>query len=139
MSIWDERVDTDLDEDRPRRPLVRSRSDRVICGVCGGIARAAGIDPLVVRLAAVALALIASGVAIPAYFVLAIVMRRSPGEWAETSRRAGQVSRHTLGWMLVVGGAFLLLHWLQPWIDTRLVVGLVMVVVGINVILRHRR
>ncbi|MGH9279246.1 MAG: ATP-binding protein, partial [Acidimicrobiales bacterium] len=37
--------------------LTRSRHDRVLAGVCGGIAHATGIDPLVVRLIAVALVL----------------------------------------------------------------------------------
>ena len=38
----------------PRR-LTRSRSDRVLGGVCGGVARATGLDPLVVRVAVLAL------------------------------------------------------------------------------------
>jgi phage shock protein PspC (stress-responsive transcriptional regulator) len=38
----------------PRR-LYRSRSDRVIWGVCGGLARYFNIDPVIVRVAAVAL------------------------------------------------------------------------------------
>lgn len=35
--------------------LVRSRDDRMIAGVCGGLAQYLGIDPMIVRLAAVAL------------------------------------------------------------------------------------
>jgi phage shock protein PspC (stress-responsive transcriptional regulator) len=38
----------------PRR-LYRSRSDRVISGVCGGLARYLNVDPVIVRVAAVAL------------------------------------------------------------------------------------
>ncbi len=45
--------------------LVRSRDDRVVAGVCAGIARWLGVDPVVVRLAAVLLALAnATGIAI---------------------------------------------------------------------------
>ncbi|HZD70817.1 MAG TPA: PspC domain-containing protein [Actinomycetes bacterium] len=40
--------------DRPRR-LYRSRSDRLIAGVCGGIAEYFGWDPTLVRLVFVAL------------------------------------------------------------------------------------
>jgi phage shock protein PspC (stress-responsive transcriptional regulator) len=40
--------------DRPRR-LFRSRDDRWIAGVCGGLARYFNIDPVIVRVAAVAL------------------------------------------------------------------------------------
>ena len=39
-----------------RRHLTRSRLDRRIGGVCGGIAEYAGVDPTVVRVAAVVLA-----------------------------------------------------------------------------------
>src|SRR5687767_10470610 len=46
-------------EDSPRRPLVRSRSDRVIGGVCAGVARYLGVDVLIVRVATVALVLLA--------------------------------------------------------------------------------
>lgn len=38
----------------PPRRLVRSRDDRMIAGVCGGIAEYLGVDPTVVRLLAVA-------------------------------------------------------------------------------------
>jgi phage shock protein PspC (stress-responsive transcriptional regulator) len=46
-------------EPRPPRPkrLTRSRTDRMIAGVCGGFAEYAGIDVNVVRLALVALSL----------------------------------------------------------------------------------
>ena len=33
----------------PRQPLRRSRSDRMIAGVVGGLARYAGIDPTLAR------------------------------------------------------------------------------------------
>lgn len=43
----------------PRKPkrLTRSRTDRMIAGVCGGFAEYAGVDVNVVRLALVALSL----------------------------------------------------------------------------------
>jgi phage shock protein C len=49
----------------PRR-LYRSREDRMIAGVCGGIAGHLGIDPLIVRVGAIALAL-AGGAGVPVY------------------------------------------------------------------------
>jgi phage shock protein PspC (stress-responsive transcriptional regulator) len=56
----------------PRR-LLRSRDDRVLGGVCSGIARYFDIDPLIVRIAAVALAFVGgAGVIayIAAYFLV---------------------------------------------------------------------
>jgi phage shock protein PspC (stress-responsive transcriptional regulator) len=57
--------------------LYRSRSDRKIAGVCGGIAEHFGWDPTLVRLGWVLLTLMGgSGVLI--YLVLWLVMPESP-------------------------------------------------------------
>ncbi len=53
--------------------LYRSRSDRIIWGVCGGLAEYFGIDPTIVRIIAVLLAF-ANGAGILAYVILAIVV-----------------------------------------------------------------
>jgi phage shock protein PspC (stress-responsive transcriptional regulator) len=45
---------------KPKR-LTRSRTDRMIAGVCGGFAEYAGVDVNLIRLAMVALALIGPG------------------------------------------------------------------------------
>jgi phage shock protein PspC (stress-responsive transcriptional regulator) len=48
--------------------LVRRRDERVLAGVCAGVARWIGVDPIFVRIAAVLLTF-ANGVAIPIYIV----------------------------------------------------------------------
>ncbi len=53
--------------------LVRSKSDRMIAGVCGGLARYFNIDPVIVRLVFV-LAVLFGGVSPLIYVVLWIVM-----------------------------------------------------------------
>ena len=53
--------------------LMRSESDRVIAGVCGGIAAYLGVDPVLVRLAFVLL-IPAGGVGVPLYLILMIIM-----------------------------------------------------------------
>ncbi len=53
--------------------LYRSRSDRMIWGVCGGLAKYFDIDPTIVRIIAVLL-VFASGAGILAYIILAIVV-----------------------------------------------------------------
>lgn len=53
--------------------LMRSESDRMLAGVCGGIAAYLGVDPVLVRLGFVVL-LLASGVGLPIYLVLWLVM-----------------------------------------------------------------
>ena len=53
--------------------LMRSETDRMIAGVCGGLAAYLGVDPVLVRLAFVIL-LLASGVGLGIYVILWIVM-----------------------------------------------------------------
>jgi phage shock protein C len=61
----------------PPRKLYRSRSDRMIGGVCGGIAHHFNIDPTLVRLLAVG-AIFLAGSAILAYLVAWIVIPEEP-------------------------------------------------------------
>lgn len=60
----------------PKR-LYRSRTEKMICGVCGGVADYINIDPTVVRLLWVVLALTA-GFGILAYIIAAVVMPMQP-------------------------------------------------------------
>jgi phage shock protein C len=53
--------------------LVRSETDRIIAGVCGGLGQYFGIDAVLVRLAFVLL-VFAGGVGVPLYFILMIIM-----------------------------------------------------------------
>lgn len=56
--------------------LTKSRTDRVIDGVCGGLAEYFGVDSVIVRLAFVVLALI-NGAGILLYIILMIIMPRA--------------------------------------------------------------
>lgn len=56
--------------------LTRSETDRMIAGVCGGLAAYLGVDPVLVRLAFVIL-LLASGIGLGIYVILWIVMPTS--------------------------------------------------------------
>jgi phage shock protein PspC (stress-responsive transcriptional regulator) len=60
-------------------PLRRSRTDKMIAGVCGGIAKAAGWDPTAVRIGYVLLSILSVGFpGILVYVVLWAVMPREP-------------------------------------------------------------
>ncbi|WFR55256.1 PspC domain-containing protein [Anaerocolumna sp. AGMB13025] len=56
-----------------QKKLLRSNSNKMIAGVCGGIAEYINLDPTVVRLLWVILCL-AGGTGIVAYIVAAIIM-----------------------------------------------------------------
>lgn len=53
--------------------LYRSKKDRMICGACGGIANYFNIDPTLVRLAFVLIAM-GAGSGILAYIIAAIII-----------------------------------------------------------------
>ena len=59
-----------------QKRLYRSRENRMICGVCGGIADYFNVDPTLIRLGLVLLACTGSG--IRAYFIAAIIIPDQP-------------------------------------------------------------
>src|SRR3954452_4240943 len=63
----------------PRRPLLRSRSDRMLWGVAGGLAAHLGFDAILVRIAFV-LTTFFGGAGILAYLVLAVALPEDDGE-----------------------------------------------------------
>ncbi len=75
----------------PPRRLVRSRSDRVISGVCGGIAAYLGIDALYVRIAAVASVFLAGLGGFLYLGALLLVPEEDGAALADTSTRRGRV------------------------------------------------
>jgi phage shock protein C len=67
------------------RKLTRSETDKRLAGVCGGLAEYFGIDPVLVRIVFVILAVMGPGVLL--YIVLWIVMPRGrPGTGPTTPR-----------------------------------------------------
>lgn len=68
----------DSTEPREPRRLTRSREARLITGVCGGLGRFTGIDPLVYR-AAFAILVLAAGIGLPLYIGAALLMGEPNG------------------------------------------------------------
>lgn len=60
--------------------LYRSRRDKMVAGVAGGLAAYFSIDPLLVRLVFVLVGLASFGTAALAYIILAILMPEEPAE-----------------------------------------------------------
>jgi phage shock protein C len=59
---------------QPQKRLVRSRDDRMLAGVCGGIADHLGVDATIVRLVAVLLGIFSAGTALIGYLIAAIII-----------------------------------------------------------------
>lgn len=60
------------------KKLLRSKSNRMVCGVCAGVAEYFSIDPTVVRLLAVLAGVASAGTAMIVYLVAAVLI---PEEW----------------------------------------------------------
>src|SRR5918994_192547 len=72
--------------DEPRKRLLRSRDDRVLAGVAGGIANYLDVDPTLVRVGFVVAALF-GGLVIAAYLILAVVTPNDDGSGAPAQDR----------------------------------------------------
>lgn len=59
---------------QPPKRLVRSREDRWLAGVCGGVGEYAGIDPNLMRLLAVVGGVLSAGTLLIAYLLAWVVM-----------------------------------------------------------------
>jgi len=87
------------------RRLYKSRTDRMLDGICGGIAEYFGLDTTLVRIAWVLLALL-GGTGILLYFVAMIIMPTNPDTAAVPAPANGSHQRNSKFWgiLLVVVG-----------------------------------
>ena len=67
---------------REKTPLKRSKDDRILLGVCAGIAHWLNIDPLVVRILWVLLSIASLGTGVILYIVMAIIMPEDDSDGA---------------------------------------------------------
>jgi phage shock protein C len=118
-----------------QRQVRRSRDQRVLAGVCGGIGHYLGVDPVLLRIAFIILAL-ANGLGVVAYVVAWVAIPeeepgRPVGPPSEARRETGRL---VLGGALVVLGLVLLLDRLAPNLD-ELFWPVAVVAVGVAVML----
>lgn len=122
------------------RSLRRSRDDRVIAGVAGGLGRYLGVDPVVVRVAFVVLALF-GGSGVLAYLVGWLVIPEEPtGGVPPTPSVASATNTGSvvIGILLVALGGLLLFDQFVP--GFRSLLGpLLLIALGIVVLWRVRR
>jgi signal transduction histidine kinase len=114
-------------------------SDRVIAGVCSGVAEALRVDPLIVRVGFVVLAF-AGGAGVPLYFVLWWLMPGADGERHMHVNRIGHLDlrhgdlRQPLAIGLIVAGMVLLLRNVGPWFNDAAVWPLTLAGFGVAVL-----
>ena len=146
------------------KKLYRSRKNRVIGGVCGGIAEYFNVDPVIIRVLFVALA-IADGIGILIYIVLMIVLpdenkivasslkeniegvaneikegvERTAADMKES--RWIDNKRNIIGLLIIVVGGILLLNQFMVirWLRWDYVWPVVIIAIGFFIIVRHKR
>jgi phage shock protein C len=125
--------------DEPRL-LRRSKQDRVIGGVCGGLGRFFGSDPVLFRIAFLAL-LIPGGLGFLLYIIAWIVIpefKTAHDEQTDAVHRpvGSRMAGGIIGGALILIGAMILLDQLIDWFDPRIMGGLALVVLGAIIIIR---
>jgi len=147
-----------------KEKLVKSKTDHVIWGVCGGIAEYFKVDPVIVRLAFVVLILL-DGIGILLYIILAIIMPEAEQadipqkdiiekniegmteqvkgviEKMEDEAHAQKKSENStwLGVILILLGAYFLLNsfHLLSWVRSDLFWALLLILIGIALLVKR--
>ena len=149
--------------EQTNRPF-RSRTDRIIFGVCGGLAKHYNLDATLIRILFILLAL-SNGIGIVLYLILALILPVEPGaetaadreekikEFAEgvgqkTKALADEMkgdqawrgrSRNLFGGLVVLVGVIMLLERVAPavfhWLNWGLIWPLLIIFLGLYLIL----
>jgi phage shock protein C len=130
----------------PVKRLYKSSTDKMLGGVCGGIAEYFQVDSTLVRLAFIFL-LFLGGIGFLLYLVGLVIMPRNPGDVAATGPTAAAKTDGTKVWgiiLIAVGGLIFLSNvgfpfwqdwWHVPW---RLALPLVLLGVGLWVLMNRK-
>ncbi len=149
----------------PSNKLYRSRHDRIIAGVCGGLAKHFDLDPVIVRVLFVLLFL-AKGASLLVYIVLMIVIPEEPGPEVEIHRNekakefvreVGEKIRSVVGGdaagsqkpfdtrtmfalIIIFVGLLLLVQQFTPfvWLQWRFIWPALIIVMGVLLIFNHK-
>lgn len=129
---------TESSAETPPRRLLRSRHDRMLGGVAGGIGAYFGIDAVLVRLVFVILAF-AGGGGVLAYLVAWVIIPEEPSDSpAPTSTGGSPPASPALAGLLLVGlGGVLLIAQLIPGVSWRIVAPLILVAGGVLLLIRR--
>lgn len=126
-----------------RRRLVRSSDDRVIAGVCGGLAKYLGVDSVLVRIAALLL-VFAGGAGIVLYIIGWIAIPDEFAEGAEITPSAAGEDRTrsviALGLIFIALGVVFLADAIWPdFLSWRYVWPIALIAIGALILLRSRK
>lgn len=126
------------------KKLYRSRSDRILFGVCGGLGEYFNIDPTFFRIGFVLLVL-ADGIGILLYLVFALIIRKEPRDkdkekTQKADKKIGMNARNALGFIVVLIGISLLAKQYISfnWVKWNIVLPVIIILFGAILILRSK-
>ncbi|MFL5909779.1 MAG: PspC domain-containing protein [Gaiellaceae bacterium] len=121
----------------PVRAVRRDTERRIVAGVCAGIARYFGIDPLIVRIAFIAAAAV-GGIGVVVYGAAWLLMPASAGEAGRVRIRGDRAAIEVaLGSALLLGSLLLAMRAIGLWVSDAVVWPLVLVAVGAALLWRQ--
>ena len=146
------------------KKLYRSRTDRVLFGVCGGLGDFFAIDPVFIRLIFLLLSLV-DGIGVAIYFLLAVTIANEPknadaarqgsdarkridhlaqsvAQKLKDDRPSDAVKRNAVALIIIIIGLFALAKpdpFTSQWLESDLVWPVALVLAGFYFIFRYNR
>jgi len=146
------------------KKLYRSRTDRVLFGVCGGLGDFFAIDPVFIRLIFLLLSLV-DGIGVAIYFLLAVTIANEPknadaarqgsdarkridhlaqsvAQKLKDDRPSDAVKRNAVALIIIIIGLFALANpapFTSQWLESDLVWPVALVLAGFYFIFRYNR
>lgn len=145
------------------KKLYRSRENKTISGVCGGIAEYFAIDPTIVRIILVLLSLLTDLAGIPAYIVAVLIIPERPlnsfdsgysqkssdeggeyfdqnkGDWKdykEPTKLHHSKNGILIGVILIILGVMFFIKQFVHWIDVKYIIPAILIGIGAIIIFR---
>lgn len=127
------------------KKLKRSRSNRMILGVCGGIAEYLNIDATIIRIIWLLIALPSFGTLGIVYLICGFVIPEDDGViyQGESSGKTNENSQLYLGIGIILIGVYLLAKIFYPWLNLRLLNltrywPVLLILLGIYILINHK-
>ena len=139
--------------------LQRSKKDRIIAGVCGGLAKYFGVDPTLIRLIFI-VGVFLKGITVLIYLVLAIIMPEEGAEesgenvkteeeglrepeisegLSETRKELPETRKKLLAYSLILIGVLFFVKDMIPfWISDSQLFAVILILIGIGLLVSKR-
>lgn len=120
------------------KKLFRSTSDKMIGGVCGGLAQYLEMDATIVRVISAVVIVFTNGVGLLAYILGWILLPEDAGYGAGDGSSDPEQRRKLIGGILIGVGCLLFLWRFIGWFDFRIIMAIALVAAGVYIIVRKR-